>query len=105
VLRITINEEANKVMLKLEGRIVGLWTTELDRTWHSLGSSLDGKKLSVDLCGVSYVDREGREVLADIYRQTQAQFKADTPLTEYFAQEARSNGFKNGNGNEKGASK
>jgi hypothetical protein len=99
VLRITINEKANKVMLKLEGRIVGPWTAEFDRTWHSLGPSLRDKKLSVNLCGVSYIDREGRGILADIYRQTRAQFQTDTPLTEYFAQEARSSSSKNGNSN------
>lgn len=102
MLRITIQEERNKLMLKLEGRIVGPWTTELDRTWHSLGPSLAGKKLSVDLCGVSYIDREGRGVLADIYRKTHAQFKTATPLTEYFAQEARSSAPKIGNGNGNG---
>lgn len=103
VLRITIHEEADNVRLKLEGRIVGPWTAELDRTWHSLVPSLDDKKLSVDLRGVSYIDREGRGILAKIYRQTHAQFETDTPLTEYFAQEARTNSFTNGNG--KGAPK
>ena len=105
VLRITINEDATKVMLKLEGRIVGPWTTELDRIWQSLGPSLAGRKLSVDLCGVSYIDREGRGVLADIYRKTRAEFQTDTPLTEYFVQEARSDGSRNRNSIEKGASK
>jgi ABC-type transporter Mla MlaB component len=105
VLRITINEEPDKVMLKLEGRIVGPWTAELDRTWHSLGPSLNDKTLSVDLCGVSYIDRDGRGVLADIYRHTHARFEVDTPLMEYFVQEARDSGSKNGNGNGKGASK
>jgi hypothetical protein len=92
-------------MLKLEGRIVGPWTAELERTWHSLGPSLAGRKLSLDLCGVSYIDREGRGVLADIYRKTHARFETDTPLMEYLAQEARSDSSKNGNGIEKGASK
>jgi hypothetical protein len=89
VLRITIHEEPNKVMLKLEGRIVGPWTAEFDRTWHSLGPSLHGRKLSIDLCGIAYIDRQGREILADIYRQTHARFEANTPLTGYFAEEAR----------------
>jgi hypothetical protein len=105
VLRITIQEDATKVMLKLEGRIVGPWTAELERTWHSLGPSLAGRKLSLDLCGVSYIDREGRGVLADIYRKTHAEFQTDTPLTEYFVQEARSDGSRNRNSIEKGASK
>jgi ABC-type transporter Mla MlaB component len=106
VLRITLHEEADKVMLKLEGRIVGPWSAELDRTWHSLSPSLDDKKLSVDLCGVSYIDRDGRGILADIYRQTHAQFEADTPLTRYFADEVRASNSKlaNGDGNGHGKS-
>lgn len=92
------------MMLKLEGRIVGPWAAELDRAWRSLGPSLAGRDLSVDLCGVSYVDHDGRGILADIYRKTHARFQTDTPLMEYFAQEARSDSSKNRNGHEKGAS-
>jgi len=100
VLRITIDDEADPVRLKLEGRITGPWVAELDRAWRSLGSSLGERKLCVDLCGVTYIDREGRRILAEMYRQTQAQFETDTPLAEYFAEEARA-GLKNGNGNGK----
>ena len=89
MLRITIDDEANPVRLKLEGRIVGPWVAELDRTWNSLSPSLGKRKLCVDLCGVSFIDREGRRVLAEMYRQAQAQFETDTPLAEYFAEEAR----------------
>jgi hypothetical protein len=103
VLKITIQEEAKKVRLKLEGRIAGPWVTELDRIWHSVGPSLDGKALSVNLFGVTYIDREGQGLLEDMYRQDHAFFEANTPLTEYYVQEARSCGFTNGNG--KGASK
>lgn len=102
MLRITINEEATKVVLKLEGRIVGPWTAELDRTWHSLGPSLDDRKLIVDLRDVSYIDHKGREILAEMYRKTGAQFQTDTPLTGYFAQEARSSTLQNGSGNGNG---
>lgn len=100
MLRITISDEASLVRLKLEGRITGPWVAELDRTWHSVSPSLGEKKLCVDLCGVTYIDREGRRILADMYRQTQAQFETDTPLAEYFAEEARGSA-KNGNGNSK----
>jgi ABC-type transporter Mla MlaB component len=115
VLRITLQEEKDQVTLKLEGRIVGPWTAELHRVWYSIGPSLDDKKLSIDLCGVSYIDRDGRGILADMYRQTHAHFKANTPLTRYFADEVRASNFEishrdgagNGRGknNEKGAPK
>lgn len=104
MLRITIDDEANPVRLKLEGRITGPWVAELDRSWQSLGPSLGGKKLCVDLCGVTYIDREGRRILADMYRQTHAQFETDTPLAEYFAEEARGSA-KNGNGKLRGESR
>lgn len=98
MLKITIQEGARAISLKLEGRLVGPWVAELERTWHSLAPSLHGKKLSVDLCGVTYIDAEGREVLAEIYRQTHAQFKADTPLTKYFVEQAQNSNSHNGNG-------
>ena len=79
---------------------MGPWVAELDRTWQLLGPSLGKKKLSIDLCDVSYIDREGRRILAEMYRQTHAQFETDTPLAEYFAEEARASS-KNGNGSSK----
>lgn len=102
MLKITIQEGARAVTLKLEGRVVGPWVAEFDRTWQSLAPSLDGKKLSVDLRGVTYINTEGTEILAEIYRQTHAQFKADTPLTKYFVEQAKDNNSHNGD--EKGAS-
>ena len=101
VLRITIDEKENPVRLKLEGRIVGPWVAELARAWQSLGPSLGDRKLLVDLCGISYINAEGRRILAEMYRQTHARFETDTPLTEYFAEEARASS-KNGNGKARG---
>lgn len=75
--------------MRLEGRIAGPWVDEFDRTWRNLAPSLGLKKLSVDLRGVSYMDRSGRGILAEIYDQTGAEFLADTPLTKYFAEEAK----------------
>jgi hypothetical protein len=106
VLRITIDDEPEQINVKLEGKLVGAWVAELDRTWRSLGGSLERKKLSIDLCGVTYIGRDGRGLLAEMYRQNHAHFKANTPLTQYFAEEARA-GLKNGNGNgtQRGVSK
>lgn len=62
---------------------------ELDRAWQSLAASLGSKKLLVDLREVTHMDLNGRQVLADIHSATGAKFVADTPLTKYFAAEAR----------------
>jgi anti-anti-sigma regulatory factor len=89
MLRITIHEEPQTSTLRLEGRLAGLHVDELDRTWRSLAASLGSKKLLVDLCGVTHIDLNGRQVLADIHRGTAAEFVADNPMTKYFAEEAR----------------
>ena len=88
-LRITINEKPDATTLRLDGRVVGPWVDELDRVWRSLAGGLGSKKFVVDLCGVSHVGLNGRQVLADIHKGTGADFLADTPMTKYFAAEAR----------------
>jgi len=101
VLKITIQNEPKVTRLRLEGKIVGPWVAEFDRTWRSLAASLEQKKLAVDLRGVTYIDEGGKKLLADIYEETGAQFEADTPLTQYFVHEAMKSG--RGNPNRKGA--
>ena len=62
---------------------------ELDRAWRSAAADLGSKKLMVDLYGVTHVDPDGRRTLADIYKATDAEFVADTPMTKYFGKEAQ----------------
>jgi len=88
-LRITVSEESDATTLRLDGRVVGPWVNELDRAWRSLAGGLGSKKLVVDLCGISHMGLNGRQVLADIHKGTGADFLADTPMTKYFAAEAR----------------
>ena len=88
-MKITIHDEPGALKLKLEGSVVGPWVGEFDRTWHELEPSLKAKKLTVDLCGVVHMDSEARQVLAEIYKKTHAALLANTPMTEYFAEEAR----------------
>jgi anti-anti-sigma regulatory factor len=96
VLKITINETAKLVTLKLEGRIAGPWVAEFNRTWHSMAPSLATKRLAVDLRGVSYIEPDGRRLLAEIYQRTGAEFQADSLLVGLFAQEAMQGNRTNG---------
>lgn len=66
MLRITPAEDSNSGSLKLEGSIRGPWVGELARAWQSLSSSNPGRKLSVELSGVSFADWEGRKLLLDM---------------------------------------
>ncbi len=94
MLKITVLEKTEAVAIKLEGRLGGPWTTELDRTWKTVASSLGSRKLSLDLCDMTYADAEGQRLLHEIYENSEAAFVTNTPLSMYFATEAMSSGVK-----------
>jgi anti-anti-sigma regulatory factor len=77
------------VILKLEGKIAGPNVSALNQAWRELAASLGQKKLKIDLRGVTHADGAGRDLLAEIHAETGAEFVADTPLTKYFAEQAR----------------
>lgn len=88
MLRVTVKEDPQTVVIKLEGKVAGLWVGEFDQAWRSLEYSWVSKKFSLDLRGVSSVDYEGRRLLRKIYEKTGTAFMTDSPLTKYFAEEA-----------------
>jgi hypothetical protein len=96
MLRITVEENPGAVTIKLEGKVVGSWVGEFDRTWRSLEPSWGLKKFRLDLRGVSFVDAEGRQLMHEIYSRTGAAFLTNSPLTTYFAEEAMQVSPKNG---------
>jgi anti-anti-sigma regulatory factor len=88
-MKISVQESDKVVTLKIEGRAAEPVVAELHRAWQDLAPSLGSKKLSVDLRGVTFMDTTGRHLLAEIHAKTGAEFLADTPMTKYFAEEAR----------------
>jgi hypothetical protein len=86
-----------KVSLKVDGRAVGDGAAEFARAWRTLAPRLESRKLVLDLRDVIYMDSEARQILTEIYRQTGAQILADTPMTKYFAEQARQDGAKKEN--------
>lgn len=65
MLRITqVSEDSDQVCLKVEGRVIGDWVSELDRT---CGSCLSQSRLiTLDMSDVTYIDRQGVETLKRI---------------------------------------
>jgi hypothetical protein len=88
MLKITVENEKEKPALRLEGRVAGPWVSELRRAWALLPTSPAEAPVAVDLCGVTYVDQPGRALLAEMYKSRRARFIADTPLMQYFVEEA-----------------
>ena len=86
MVKITVSGNES-VTLTIEGRIAGPWIAELNKAWHSLAPSLKGRKLTVNLNGVTYIAPEAYQCLRDIHKQTGALFVGNSPLTSYFARE------------------
>lgn len=89
MLRISVDERDGTRWLKLEGRVTGIWSGEFERTWREMAAACDGRRFGVDLRGVTHMDANARKVLSDIHRETRAEFLADSPITKFFAEEAR----------------
>ena len=67
MLRISEVETANgRVVLRLEGRVVGAWVQELERASRKFLES--GQSVELDLAEVSYVDRDGVALLRRLKR-------------------------------------
>jgi hypothetical protein len=73
--------------MKLEGRVAGPWASELDRVWVETAPQIASKKFIIDLHNVTYADAAGKQVLRAIYKQTHADLIANTPWTQFLAEE------------------
>jgi anti-anti-sigma regulatory factor len=90
VLRITVEENTDAVVLKLEGRLAGPWAAELGRLWEEKAQAVAKKKLSLDIRETTYADAGGIRILKAIYCQTGAAILTGTPWTQYLAEEVAS---------------
>jgi anti-anti-sigma regulatory factor len=66
MLKITTVETEVQRKLILAGRIVEPWTAELSRAWGRACDSLGGRKVVVDLSGVTVISRDGTRVLHEM---------------------------------------
>jgi len=93
MLRITLEEKSDAVVLKLEGRLAGPWAVELGRLWEEKASLVGQRKLSLDLRGTTFADADGIRILKSIYSQTGAAMITGTPWTQYLAAEVARSHF------------
>jgi outer membrane protein len=69
MLRITVEKKPDKISLTVEGKLAGPWVSALEESWRDLRDSSSGESLSINLCGVSYIDAAGKALLAEIHQQ------------------------------------
>jgi hypothetical protein len=61
MLRITVQPEPDRIGLKLEGDLAGMWVSEVEDSWRA---TRDDRPFYVDLTDVGRIDRAGRYLLA-----------------------------------------
>jgi len=68
MLKITTHRSDDSTRITLEGRLVGPWIEELERCWREAEQTAAGRRLIVDLTGVTFVEQEGKALLTRIYQ-------------------------------------
>jgi len=64
MLRIYIHDQVPVTSFVLEGKLVGPWVKELEKYWESALATNASQRMFVDLADVSFIDSEGRALLA-----------------------------------------
>lgn len=67
MLRITINREGDRVILKLDGKLVEPWLGELWCSWTEVKHG-NATIIVVDLRSVTFISDSGKELLQRMYR-------------------------------------
>ena len=67
MLRITVLNDARVTTFKMEGKLAQEWVIEAQKAWTTFANIPHQERIVVDLCGVSFVDDPGRELLAQMH--------------------------------------
>jgi len=86
MLRITVLNEARVTTFKMEGKLAQEWVIEAEKAWTTFSNIPHQERIVVDLCGVSFVDDPGRELLARMH-SSGAKLIGTGPMTSALIEE------------------
>ena len=69
MVRISSDEQVDRVLLRVEGSLRGPWVAELERVWQL--NRERGKSVYVSLEDIQYVDNAGKALLPECFRMGQ----------------------------------
>ena len=94
MLKITFKDTPGVTKVKLEGKLSGPWVEELERSWteHSPQAS---KNVIIDLTDVTYIDPEGKRLLARMVDRG-VHFEGTHLMTKYVIDEITRAGVRAG---------
>ena len=67
MLRISIEEKKDAVVVRLEGRLIGTWVADVEQCWKNVFATLGQRSVQVDLSAVSFVDAAGGALLTRMH--------------------------------------
>ena len=82
MFKISIVDSRTQRKLIVEGRLSEPWVTELRTTWRNASRDLDGRKVVIDLSGLTVISREGEDAIFDLMKQG-AKFSCAGILTRH----------------------
>jgi anti-anti-sigma regulatory factor len=68
MIRITTERQADRIVIKVEGKLAHAWVQEADASWRTVCASANGQPIAVDLCDVYAIDDGGRELLTRMHQ-------------------------------------
>jgi len=82
MFKISVVETHNQRRFVLEGKLVPPWTTDVESVLKNAGEGLEGRKLVIDLCNVTLISQEGKDVLSKLMSDG-AKFSCADVLTKH----------------------
>jgi anti-anti-sigma regulatory factor len=82
MMKVEIRELEDQVVLQVEGRLAGAFVPELENCWQLARANQPGRKVAVDLRGVTCVDRAGRYLLLLMHSQGAGFFRAGLAIQD-----------------------
>ena len=86
MLRITVLNDTREATFKIEGKLTDEWVAEAEKAWSAFSNTRGQERVVVDLCGVSFVDDPGRELLARMHASG-AKLTGKGPMTSALIEE------------------
>jgi outer membrane protein TolC len=69
MFRITTENKRGRIILSVEGRLVGAAVQTLEQCWRELSTATPKPKFHVNLCGASFIDNAGKVLLKEMHQQ------------------------------------
>ena len=78
MLRITVEKDANRVVVYARGRLTGSSVSELEKCWRTISSFDTRDPIRLDLGGITSLDEDANVLLSEMAVKG-VQFQADGP--------------------------